>query len=101
LIYEVTLKSVLTEIKERILGLIHRRIPTVEASKFLVHVTAKAINVHMPPETLNTEGIQQIKRGISQEIFKFFPEIQSVNYLEAFEAPTKITKPTVPDTKTV
>lgn len=101
LIYELTLKSILTTSKEKVMALIHRRVPTVPQEKFLVHATTKTINIHMPNETLNTEGIQQIKRGIAQEIQKFFPDIESVNYLEVFETPNKVAKPTAPDTKKV
>lgn len=105
LIYEITLRSVLTTSKEKVVALIHRRVPTVSADKFAVHVTSKLVSVRMPNETLNTDGIQQIKRGISQEIFKFMPDIEDVNYLEVFESPTKVAKetpkPTAPDTKIV
>ena len=101
LIYEVTLKSVLKTPKDKVMALIHRRIPNVAIEKFLVHITAKTINIHMPNETLNIEGIQQVKRGISQEVQKFFPEIEAINYLEVFESPTKVDISKVPKTKKV
>jgi peptidylprolyl isomerase len=123
LVYELTLKSVLSTPEERIKALLHRRMPTIDITKFKMDYVPyvkdslpESVTFYMPDETLNTEGIQQIKRGLAQEIQKFFPDVEKVFYVEAFINPAKVPKvepikveplkkigeaPTISDTKKV
>jgi peptidylprolyl isomerase len=104
LVYELTLKAILKTTEEKVKALLHRRIPNVEINKFKMEWTPITLTIEMPNETLNTEGIQQIKRSLSQEIQKFFPDLENINYLESFKASPKVAppqKPTVSDTKKV
>jgi peptidylprolyl isomerase len=93
LVYEVTVKKKLETLEEKIEGLIHRRVPTVEGSKFKFTVKAKAVSIEMPEEAFYLEGIQVAKRGIAMDIQKFFPEIATVKFTETFKTePKKETK---------
>ncbi|MGB9740295.1 MAG: FKBP-type peptidyl-prolyl cis-trans isomerase [Candidatus Bathyarchaeia archaeon] len=93
LVYEVTVKKKLETVEEKVEALIHRRVPTVEGSKFKFTVKAKAVSIEMPEEAFYLEGIQVAKRGIAVDIQKFFPEIATVKFTETFKAePKKETK---------
>ena len=89
LVYEVTLTKELKLKDDKILDLTHRRIPSVETSKFKLTIRTKTVQIKMPEETFYIEGIQLAKRGIAMDIQRFFPLVKTVNFVEAFETKPK------------
>ena len=89
LVYEATVKKKLETTEQKIGALIHRRVPSVDESKFEFTVKAKAINIEMPEEAFYLEGIQIAKRGIALDIQRFFQEITAVKFSETFKAEPK------------
>jgi len=86
LVYEVTVKNKLETVEEKISALIHRRIPSVDISKFEFAVKQKGVSVEMPEDAFYLEGVQVAKRGIAMDIQRFFPEITTVKFIETFKA---------------
>jgi peptidylprolyl isomerase len=84
LVYEVTLKKRLESQEEKILALIHRRMPTIEEEKVKLLFSENELTVKMPKEAISIENVQQMKWGMAQDIQKFFPEISSIKFLETF-----------------
>jgi len=93
LIYEVTVKKKLETAKEKVAGIIHRRVPAVEESKFEFSIKAKTVNVEMPEDAFYLEGIQVAKRGIALDIQKFFTNITTVKFTETFKTEAKEAEP--------
>ena len=89
LVYEATVKKKLETTEQKIGALIHRRVPSVDESKFEFTVKAEAINIEMPEEVFYLEGIQIAKRGIALDIQRFFQEITAVKFSETFKAEPK------------
>ncbi|MGD8565596.1 MAG: FKBP-type peptidyl-prolyl cis-trans isomerase [Candidatus Bathyarchaeota archaeon] len=89
LVYEVTLTKELKLKDDKILALTHRRIPSVEASKFKLTIKTKTVQIKMPEETFYIEGIQLAKRGIAMDIQRFFPLVKTVSFVEAFKTKPK------------
>jgi FKBP-type peptidyl-prolyl cis-trans isomerase 2 len=85
LIYEVTVKKKIEDLKEKVLALIHRRIPAVEIEKFTLKMRETIIELEMPEEAFYLEGVQLAKRGIALDVQKFFPKIQTVKFIETYE----------------
>jgi len=85
LVYEVTVEKKLKTNIEKITALIHRRIPAVEVEKFKFKIGKTNVTVNMPEEAFYLEGIQLAKRGIATDIQRFFPEITTVKFTEAFK----------------
>ena len=85
LIYEVTVQKKLSTSREKILSLIHRRIPQVEQEKFKVTIGKKKVSIEIPEEAFYIEGLQVAKRGIFLDITKFFPEKTTVTFTETFK----------------
>jgi peptidylprolyl isomerase len=85
LVYEITLKKKLETPQEKLLALITRRIPKIEESKYITSIESNSIVIHMPQDALGMEGIQNVKRGLSVDIEKFFPEVTSVVFIDIFE----------------
>ena len=85
LVYEVTIQKKLEIIKEKISSLIHRRIPSVEVSKFNASIKKAAVEIAMPEEAFYIEGVQAAKRGIAIDIQKFFAGKNTVKFIETFK----------------
>ncbi len=90
LIYETTVKKKLETVEEKIAALIHRRISTVEQSKFQFTLKPKSTaNIELPEEAFYIEGVQLAKRGIAADIQKFLENITIVKFTETFKAEPK------------
>jgi len=100
LVYEVTIQKKLEMIKEKINALIHRRIPSVDASKFNVNLKKAAVEITMPEEAFYIEGVQAAKRGVAVDIEKLFAEKDTVKFVEAFKKKAPSTEKVAPE-KTV
>ena len=89
LVYDVTVQKKLEVAEEKASALIHRRIPVADAAKFKLAFEEKTLTVEMPDEAFYLEGVQVAKRGIANDIEKFFPEITTVRFIEAFKTTPK------------
>jgi peptidylprolyl isomerase len=96
LVYEVTVTKKLETPEEKIGSLIHRRIPPVEEGKFKFAITDKTLTVDMPEDTFYLEGVQIAKRGIVNDVQKFFPDLEETKFVDTFKAPPKPAKPEEP-----
>ena len=85
LVYEVTIHKKFEEKNEKILALIHRRMPSVGIDKFSLEIGEEEITINIPEEAFYIEGLQLSKRGIFMDIQKAFPEIKTVKFLEVFK----------------
>ncbi len=90
LIYEVTVQKKLRRIKEKILALIHRRIPQVDIDGFSLETKRGQVTVNVPEEAFYVEGLQISKRGIFIDVQKFFPTKKTVKFIEAFTKPEPV-----------
>lgn len=93
LVYELTVKSNIDKIEDKILALIHRRFPSIEEDKFKLTINGETLAIEVPNEALNMNGLEQAKRGIATDVQKFFSDITVVNFLESFKAPSKVIPP--------
>lgn len=91
LIYDATVKKKLETTEEKIAALIHRRIPSIEQTKFDFKMKAKTVSIDMPEEAYYVEGIQLAKRGIAMDIQRFFKDMVTVTFIETFKAEPKKT----------
>jgi len=85
LVYEVTVLKKLETIEEKMTALVHRRVPLVDVSKFDLKIKKTEADIDMPEDAFYIEGIQVAKRGIALDIQKFFQEINTVKFVEAFK----------------
>ena len=85
LVYEVTVEKKLETKAEKITSLIHRRIPAVDVEKFNLRIRKASAVITVPEEAFYVEGLQLAKRGIATDIQRFFPEITTVKFIEAFK----------------
>ncbi|MDR0797797.1 MAG: peptidylprolyl isomerase [Nitrososphaerota archaeon] len=98
LIYDVIVKKKLDNGEEKILSIIHRRVPVVEEEHFKVTIKDDNLAIDMPEDTFYVEGIQIAKRGIAMDIQKYLPNIMQTQFVETFKTepkPVEIAAPTV------
>jgi peptidylprolyl isomerase len=88
LIYNVNVKKVIEDEKEKMLALIHRRIPSVGIDKFHLDATKEKAIIEMSNEVFYLEGIQFIKKGVANDIQKFFPSVNEVTFIERYTKET-------------
>ena len=95
ILYDVNVLKSLNTDDEKILGLLKRRLP-IEESKIKFTVNGTEADIVIPEETFLAEGLQIIKRAIVNDIFKFVPKLEKINFIEGYTN-TKAEKPqTVP-----
>jgi peptidylprolyl isomerase len=96
LVYDVTITKKLETPEEKVGAIIHRRIPVVEEGKFKFAIAEKTLTVDMPEDTFYLEGVQIAKRGIANDIQKFFPDLDETKFVDTFKSPPKPVKPEEP-----
>lgn len=85
LLYEITVGKRIETKQERLDALIHRRIPSFEAAKFVTKIKKTTVEIEVPEEGFYIEGLQAAKRGIAIDIEKFFTQIDTVRFIEKFK----------------
>ena len=83
ILYDVNVLKSLNTDDEKILGLLKRRLP-IEESKLKFKVNGAEADIMMPEETFLAEGLQIIKRAIVNDIFKFVPKLEKINFIEGY-----------------
>ncbi len=86
LVYDITVQKKLEANEEKMVALIHRRVPIADQTKFKLATEPNMLTVEMPEETFYVEGIQVAKRGIAMDIQKFFADVTTVKFVETHKA---------------
>lgn len=79
------LKTVETD-EDKARALVDRRLAG-DGSKASIELAGGAMNVTIPEDLFLVEGLQIIKRGISNDVFKFVPGVASLTFTEKFTNP--------------
>jgi peptidylprolyl isomerase len=89
LIYDVTVNKKLEANEDKVIALIHRRIPVVEPEQFKFAIQKKTLTIDMPEVAFYVEGVQIAKRGIAMDVQKFLPELTEIKFVESFRSEPK------------
>ena len=82
LVYELKVSKILKDQNEKIQELIKRRIPDLDIAKVGIEKKEKVLTLNLPDEILFYRGVEIAKRGIAQDIFKYFEDIEKVRFVE-------------------
>ncbi len=71
---------------EKIKYLIARRSRRIDLGKLSVRISQDMIKVEVetPEEILLAEDLQIFKRAVAEDIFKYFPEVKQVSFIDSF-----------------
>jgi len=87
LVYEVAVRRKIEDPVEKVRALIHRRLPLVLAEGFAIEEGEKEVVIKVPEEAFYVEGIQLVKRGVANDVMRFFPGVELVRFVEEFKKP--------------
>jgi len=90
LVYEVTVRKKIIRVKEKVLALIHRRLPQVDINGFSLEIERDQVTIEVPAEAFYVEGLQISKRGIFIDMQKFFPKKKTLQFTETFRKPEPV-----------
>ena len=83
IVYDFEVLNKVETDQDKIRALIDRRLGT-EGSKATFELAENGLRVTIPEELFLLEGLQIIKRGISNDVFKFVPTVASLTFIEKF-----------------
>lgn len=87
LIYDVTVKEIISDKIEKLKAVLKRRIPGIPEDKYSISVNKKIITVELPQETRYIENIQYGEIGIAADILKAVEDIDEVKIVTSFKRP--------------
>lgn len=83
--YDVNVLKKLESDDEKIRALVRRRM-AIEDDKLQSKLADSTLEIELPEDVYMIEGLQIIKRAISNDIFKFLPSIKLIKMVEAYHA---------------
>ncbi len=86
IVYDVNVLKSLDTDQDKVMGLLKRRFP-IDESKIKFEIKATTVDVTIPEEAMMMEGLQIVKRAIANEIFKFVPKLEKVNFVDSYNKP--------------
>ena len=86
IIYEVEVIDELKEDEKKIRALFARRVP-IENEKIKFSIQENTLTFELPEDIYFEEGLQIVKRALSNDIFKFLPNVNKVIFEESYEKP--------------
>lgn len=92
ILYDVNVLKSLDTDQDKILGLLKRRFP-LDESKLKFEIKGTQLDINIPDEALMMEGLQVVKRAISNEVFKFVPTLDKINFVESYSKAKPQEKP--------
>lgn len=85
LVYDVEVVSKVETDEQKVRSLIKRRFPGELGDKIAFTQKDATVEIEVPEEAFMAEGLQVIKRGVSNDIVHFLPEVKKVKFEEVYE----------------
>ncbi|MEM3670507.1 MAG: FKBP-type peptidyl-prolyl cis-trans isomerase [Thermoprotei archaeon] len=84
LIYEYTVRKVVTDDLEKALELVHRLAPSIKKESFEITINDSEAQVKIPEEILYWDSLQAFKITLVRDLIKYIDRIESVVFIERF-----------------
>jgi len=86
IVYDFQVLRTVDADEDKVKALVDRRLAG-EGSKTAAELASGALTVTIPEDLFLLEGLQIIKRGIANDVFKFVPSLTTLTFLEKFSNP--------------
>lgn len=86
LVYDVNVVKKLETDNEKVSALVKRWLP-IDDDKLKFAISDEQLEMDLPEETYQMEGLQSVKAGIARDIFKNVSKVKKVKYVETISAP--------------
>ena len=90
LVFDVTLREIVSDPEEKIRAIVRRRVPGVPVEEFKFSIKKKSLTIEMPKETRYIQDIQYAEIGIAADLLKVFDDTQEVKLVVTFDRPKPI-----------
>jgi len=90
LVFDVTLRSIVSDPEEKLRAVVKRRVPGIPVEQFKFSVAKKMVTIEMPKETRYVQDIQYAEIGIAADALKVFGEANEVKLVVTFDRPKPI-----------
>jgi len=92
LIYDVTIKEIVSDKIEKLKAVLKRRIPGIPEDRYSIALSKKIVTVELPQETRYIENIQYGEIGIAADILKAAEDVEEVKIVTSFKRPERATE---------
>jgi peptidylprolyl isomerase len=92
LIYDVTIKEIVSDKIEKLKAVLKRRIPGIPEDRYSITMSKKTVTVELPQETRYIENIQYGEIGIAADILKAAEDVDEVKIVTTFKRPERQTE---------
>ncbi len=82
--YDVKVVKKILDKNAQIMGLINRRIPSIDSDKFNLILDGNTLQIHLPKEVFFDQNLPIAKIGISSEIQEYIEDIDTIQFIETF-----------------
>lgn len=87
LVFDVTLRSIVSDPSEKLCAIVKRRVPGIPEENFKFSVAKKIVTIEMPKETRYVQDIQYAEIGIAADALKVFDDAKEVKLVVTFDRP--------------
>ncbi|UCE09445.1 MAG: peptidylprolyl isomerase [Candidatus Thorarchaeota archaeon] len=87
LVFDVTVREIVTDTKDKMMAVIKRRIPGLPEDTYSVSVKGKVVTVNLPKESRYIQDVQYAEIGIAADLLKVHEAVQEVKLVVTFERP--------------
>ena len=89
LVFDVTIKGIVEDPKEKILAVLKRRIPAIPDDKYGVSIKGKTIKIEFPKESRYIQDFQYAEIGIAMDSLKVFDKAEKIEMVVTYERPER------------
>ena len=89
LVFDVTVRGIVSDPKEKILAIVKRRIPGIPEQMFNISKAKGTVTIELPDLTRYIDGIQYAEIGIASDLLKIFDDVSKVKVVITFERKEK------------
>ncbi len=87
LVFEVTVREIITDLKEKLFAVVKRRLPTLTQEEVEVSVKSKVIWIELPLRTRYIESVQYAEIGIAMDALKVHEDAKEIKLVVSWPRP--------------
>ncbi len=87
LVFDVTLRNILSDSSEKLRAVVKRRMPGIPEEDFKFSIAKKIVTIEMPKETRYIQDVQYAEIGIAADALKVFADAKEVKLVVTFDRP--------------
>ena len=99
LVFDVTVREIISDPEEKLLAVIKRRIPALPKDQYSVSIEKKVITIELPKESRYLQDIQYAEIGIASDALKVIEDAEKVKMVVTYERPEPPKTPETSETE--